>query len=99
LLERRHLAWLGPAYHSKRSGSSQWGTAVRAPLHAITVVLYAASFGVAVGILGCIYAQRLEFGVRAALVGFAVAVAVLVYGHRRTYRRPRSAFLGRTHYN
>jgi membrane protein implicated in regulation of membrane protease activity len=72
---------------------------VSIPLRAITAVLYAASIGVVVGILGCIYTQRLDLGLHAALAGFAVTAAILVYAFRRTYRRPRSAFLGRAHHN
>ena len=57
--------------------------------------LYAAAAGVIAGILGCVLAGSLAFGLRSALVGFVIAGAALGYVHRRSNRPRRGAFLDR----
>ena len=66
---------------------------------AAAAALYAASIGVAAGVLGCIIAGNLAFGVRSALVGFVVAGAVLGYATWRSIRARRSAFLDRWYHD
>ena len=62
---------------------------------AAAAALYAAAAGVIVGILGCVLAGSLAFGLRSALVGFVIAGAVLGYARWRTSRPRRGAFLDR----
>ena len=66
---------------------------------AAAAALHAASVGVAAGVLGCIVAGNLAFGVRSALVGFVLAAAVLGYATWRSIRARRSAFLDRWYHD
>jgi hypothetical protein len=72
---------------------------LRSALHALpgaaAAALYAAAFGMIAGVLGCAFAGSLGFGVRAAIVAFLLAVAVLAYGRWRAQRLRRAAFLDR----
>src|SRR5262245_16477289 len=62
---------------------------------AAAAALYAAAAGVIAGILGCVFAGRLAFGARSALVGFLVTIAVLGYARWRAIRSQRRGFLDR----
>jgi hypothetical protein len=62
---------------------------------AVAAALYAASIGVVAGILGCILAGNLAVGIRSAIVGFVIVVALLGYVRWRAYRSRRAAFLDR----
>jgi membrane protein implicated in regulation of membrane protease activity len=70
---------------------------VRIAVQAIAAIMYALSTGVTVGAAGIVLLHSVEFAVRAALVGFAVAATIFAYVIRRTNRRPRPEFLGRTY--
>jgi hypothetical protein len=62
-----------------------------------TAGLNAASIGVVIGVLGCVHAGNLDFGIRAAGAGFMTSAVLLVYLGWRTHRPPRQAFLDK-HY-
>ncbi len=66
---------------------------------AATAALYAASIGLAAGVLGCVVAGNLAFGVRSALAGFVLAGAVFGYAAWRSMRARRSAFLDRWYHD
>ena len=66
---------------------------------AAAAALHAASIGLAAGVLGCILAGNLAFGVRSALLGFVLAGAVLGYATWRSIRARRSAFLDRWYHD
>jgi hypothetical protein len=66
---------------------------------AAAAALYAASIGLAAGVLGCIAAGSLMVGLRSALVGFVLAGAVFGYATWRSIRARRSAFLDRWYHD
>jgi hypothetical protein len=70
-------------------------SALQALPGAAAAALYAAAAGVAAGILGCVLAGSLMFGLRSALVGFVIAGAALGYARWRANRPRRRAFLDR----
>jgi hypothetical protein len=66
---------------------------------AAAAALHAASIGVATGVLGCIMAGNLAFGMRSGLVGFVLGAATLGYATWRSIRARRSAFLDRWYHD
>ena len=66
---------------------------------AAAAALHAASIGVAAGVLGCIMAGNLAFGMRSALLGFVLGAATLGYATWRSIRARRSAFLDRWYHD
>jgi hypothetical protein len=88
-------------YHSLAGGfeASDRELALRNALQALpgaaAAALYAAAAGVIAGILGCVLAGSLTFGLRSALAGFVLAGAALGYVRWRANRAQRRAFLDR----
>ena len=66
---------------------------------AAAAALHGASIGVAAGVLGCIMAGNLAFGMRSALLGFVLGAATLGYATWRSIRARRSAFLDRWYHD